>query len=174
MKSQQVVVAFDFSPLSKAVLARAIGLASRAPFHVLHFVTVMERATESGGADAVRERLVAQVREALGSEQLAQTVRYFAHVRIGKPSHEILELAEEVGADLILLGTHGRTGLGRIVLGSTAEHVMREAGCPVLVVRPKRYADVELETVVEVEGHHPTSRVRAWHAEAGPFEWHVP
>jgi nucleotide-binding universal stress UspA family protein len=50
-------------------------------------------------------------------------------------SDEILQVADEIGADLIVLGTHGRTGLGRLLMGSVAEQVVRRARCPVLTVR---------------------------------------
>jgi nucleotide-binding universal stress UspA family protein len=53
----------------------------------------------------------------------------------GHPVSEILGVADEVGADLIVMGTHGRTGLGRLLLGSVAEQVSRKARCPVLTVR---------------------------------------
>lgn len=55
----------------------------------------------------------------------------------GDPALEICEVARQAGHDLIVMGTHGRTGLTRLFLGSVAERVIREAPCPVLVVRPK-------------------------------------
>lgn len=57
------------------------------------------------------------------------------HVLAGSPVAEILRLAEDTGCDLIVLGTHGWTGLGRLLMGSVAEGVLRRAGCPVLTVR---------------------------------------
>ncbi len=62
--------------------------------------------------------------------------RYEVHVRIGEPGVEVLRAADELGADLIVMATHGRTGLRRLVLGNLAEIVVREAPCPVLTVRP--------------------------------------
>ena len=56
----------------------------------------------------------------------------------GEPASEIVRVARERGADLIVISSHGRTGLGRILFGSTAESVVRYAHCPVLVVKPKR------------------------------------
>jgi len=53
----------------------------------------------------------------------------------GSPVTEILGVAEEVNADLIVMGTHGRTGLSRLLMGSVAESVLRQAPCPVLTVR---------------------------------------
>lgn len=57
------------------------------------------------------------------------------HVKEGDPASTILELADEVHADLIVMGTTGRTGLARILLGSVAEEVLRHARCPVLTVK---------------------------------------
>ena len=53
----------------------------------------------------------------------------------GIPFHEIINAATEIGADLIVIGTHGRTGLSHVVMGSVAEKVVRKAPCPVLTVR---------------------------------------
>ncbi|MBI5250853.1 MAG: universal stress protein [Desulfomonile tiedjei] len=55
--------------------------------------------------------------------------------RIGVPSNEIVKFADEEGVDLIVMGTHGWTGIKHLILGSTAENVVRSAGCPVLTVR---------------------------------------
>jgi nucleotide-binding universal stress UspA family protein len=53
----------------------------------------------------------------------------------GDTAREILEVAREHGAGLIVMGTHGRTGLGRLLLGSVAEQVLRQSSCPVLTVK---------------------------------------
>jgi nucleotide-binding universal stress UspA family protein len=53
----------------------------------------------------------------------------------GDPAEEILRAAQDTGGDLIVMGTHGRRGLGRVLLGSVAEEVMRRASCPVLTVK---------------------------------------
>jgi universal stress protein A len=58
-------------------------------------------------------------------------------VRIGSPTAEIIAAAKELHADLVCIGTHGREGISRVLLGSVAEHVLRQAPCPVLTVRPK-------------------------------------
>jgi nucleotide-binding universal stress UspA family protein len=58
-------------------------------------------------------------------------------IPIGKAAHEILEAAKEWPADVIVMGSHGRHGIPRVMLGSVAEEVMRHAPCPVLVVRAK-------------------------------------
>lgn len=161
---RNVVVAYDFSEHGQAVLDRAIALASRAPFHVLHFVTALDSRTgipaipPSGHvdyqyADTIRNELTERVSAAFQGVETAADISFFIHARIGPAGHEILDLAKEVGADLIFVGTHGYTGLKHIVMGSIAERVVREAQCPVMVVRPKGYPDVTLDKVVEVPSH---------------------
>jgi nucleotide-binding universal stress UspA family protein len=62
-------------------------------------------------------------------------VRVEHRLEEGDAATQILRVAEETGCDLIVLGTHGRTGLGRLLMGSVAEEVLRRASCPVLTVR---------------------------------------
>ena len=69
------------------------------------------------------------------------TVSVSGHQLIGTPSVQICEAAMKYGADLIVLGTHGRTGLDHILLGSTAERVLTMAPCPVLTVRAPKGAE---------------------------------
>lgn len=68
--------------------------------------------------------------------------RVYGHIRTGRASKEIAEVADQIGADLIVVGTHGRTGLSRALLGSVAEEVVRHAPCDVLTVRTKVAAPV--------------------------------
>jgi nucleotide-binding universal stress UspA family protein len=63
------------------------------------------------------------------------TIRYSHKFAVGDEMNEIVELAGELKADLIVMGTHGRSGLSRLLMGSVAEYVMRHAPCPVLTVR---------------------------------------
>jgi nucleotide-binding universal stress UspA family protein len=63
----------------------------------------------------------------------------------GTPFREIPKVVKEVSADLIVLGTHGRTGLDRFMMGSVAERVARRAPCPILLVKPKALAEKDQE-----------------------------
>ncbi len=80
---------------------------------------------------------------ARGEEQLRRlaelhipsSVDHVLHVRSGKPFHEINELAGEVRADLVIIATHGHSGLEQVLFGSTAEKVVRKAPCAVLTLR---------------------------------------
>ncbi|MDB4962807.1 MAG: UspA domain protein [Myxococcales bacterium] len=158
----QVVVAYDFSPSSEQALARAIEVAARAPHHVLHIIAALDPRDKVGiagvlesvsyeSADKVQKVILERVTAAFAGRATAAEVQFFVHARIGKASTEILALAQSIGADLIFIGSHGKTGVERFILGSVSEHVMREAGCPVMIVRPKTYGDIDLMKVVRFD-----------------------
>lgn len=160
-----VVVGFDFSQSGAEALHRAVTLAVRAPFHVLHVVCVIDPRSpipsipSYNGVDymyaaRVQEALAAEIQAELDKVEVHDRVHFFVHARIGKAAPEILELAREVGADLIIVGSHGMTGVERLLLGSTSERLVREAGCTVEVARPKKYAEVELMPIETVEPDH--------------------
>src|SRR4029079_15403566 len=100
----------------------------------------------------VKEASPAETQHELDRADVHGSVHFFVHARIGKPAPEILAHAEEVGADLIIVGSRLRSRLGsrrparleRLIPGSTSQHVMREAGCAVEIARAKRYPDVTL------------------------------
>jgi nucleotide-binding universal stress UspA family protein len=69
------------------------------------------------------------------AERLAGGPRVGMEKAVGEPAAEILSYAERSGVDLLVLGTHGRTGLEHALMGSVAERVVRKAHCPVLTVR---------------------------------------
>jgi nucleotide-binding universal stress UspA family protein len=71
--------------------------------------------------------------ELLGSEDIVPIVRF------GKPFIEIIQVAKEKKVDLLAVGTQGRAGMDRVILGSVAERIVRKAGCPVMVIRGKKY-----------------------------------
>jgi nucleotide-binding universal stress UspA family protein len=80
--------------------------------------------------EVLRERLTPQL-----AEHLPRTV---CHIRVDAPAKEIAQLAADIEADLVIVGTHGRRGVARALLGSVAETTVRLAPCPVMVVRPKQ------------------------------------
>jgi nucleotide-binding universal stress UspA family protein len=71
----------------------------------------------------------------MAENEVPKAVRYQAMVREGNPHHEILKVAKELQADLIVMGPRGKTGLAQFLIGSVAERVVRHAHCPVLTVR---------------------------------------
>lgn len=154
MNKKQVVVAYDFAEPADIALHRAVELACRAPDHVLHFIGVLSHG-DYHRAESVEERLIARLRAVLAEQARGQEVEFFVHARIGDPAAEILGLAEEVGAEFIVIGSHGRTGVKRLLLGSVSEAVVRAARCAVIVARAREYADVQLDKIVEVDVKTP-------------------
>lgn len=162
----QVVVAYDFSPSAEEALMRAVEVACRASQHVLHVVAAIDPRHGLAVAPAATidydyaeriQRLVSErMATAFAGRSAASEVEFYVHARIGKPADEILSLAKDVGADLVFIGSHGKTGLDRFVLGSVSERVVREAKCPVMVARTKTYEQVELAHVVKYEHNRPT------------------
>jgi nucleotide-binding universal stress UspA family protein len=154
----QVVVGYDFSPTAEEALARALDVACRAPQHTLHVLASLDPhhglavsptlSVDYAYAEAIQKLAAERISRALDGRASAHEVQFFVHARIGSAAEEILRLAEEVGADLIFVGSHGRTGIRRVLLGSVSERVAREARCPVMIVRHKDYQDVELEQIV--------------------------
>lgn len=131
---REIVVATDFSESAQAALRIARDYARRfgARLHLLH--------VGWPGADLASPPLLRRL-----EAELAPEVRVVTAIESGSPAARIVEYAERHGADLIVLGTHGRTGVTRALLGSVAEHVVRTAPCPVLTVplRSRRTKPVE-------------------------------
>ncbi|GKS60037.1 universal stress protein [Nitrospira sp.] len=136
-----ILLATDGSASAKPAQELALTLAQR--FHaVLHVVAVLEfeswrdleyRVNQLYLED--RRREVRDLIAAVEREARAVHVTVVPHEPIGAPSQEIVALAASEHADLIVLGTHGRTGLDHVLIGSTAERVLRTAPCPVVTVR---------------------------------------
>ena len=141
----RILVPTDFSAHADHALEYAVTLARsfNAYIELLH---VVEDPFAGGGwgsevylsdIDGIRERAMtdATIRlEACRAALLAHTVPMTASVRMGRPAKTILEHADAVHADLIVMGTRGRTGLAHMIAGSVAERVVRTAPCPVLTV----------------------------------------
>lgn len=138
---KKVLIAIDESSIAAHAadvgleLVRAIG-GEVAFIHVVDPASVM---TPDGGVPA--SELLA-IDEQTGKELLAafreraaSTPPALEFARVGKPTEEIVRAAREWPADMIVIGSHGRGGIGRVLLGSVAESVARHAPCPVLVVR---------------------------------------
>ena len=140
---KRVVVPLDGSPLAEAILPFIMQIAGPLDLEVV-LVRVVQPTPSlgvEGSQQAVVEDLVARLADAraylapLAAELEAKGVRVSAEVRRGHPVAEIAELAREAGADLIAMTTHGRGGLGRLLFGSVAEAVLREAEIPVFMMR---------------------------------------
>lgn len=89
-----------------------------------------------GVEDELREKGAAELQELIRQE-IGGSVKATAVVRTGKPHQEILREAAEQKIDLIVVATHGHTGVEHMLFGSTAERIVRNATCPVLTIRPE-------------------------------------
>ncbi|MCL6622669.1 MAG: universal stress protein [Syntrophobacterales bacterium] len=127
---ERLLVASDGSPFSEAAWAEALRLARHWGSR-LYAVSVAREEGELPQAEAIVREMLAQAN--------AGGLPLESRVTVGVPDDAIVRTAREVGASLILLGSHGRTGFTRLLLGSVAERVIGTAPCPVLVVkRPSR------------------------------------
>ena len=142
---ERILVPLDFSPASTEALDYAVSMAKqfRAAIHLLHVHPPDEAASMPGSAHLLLQS--AEAIERLNEELTGihrKLVEPFCpencHIRGGRPYQEIIGLAREVDADVIVLATRGHSGLKHLLLGSTAERVVRSAPCPVLVVRKRK------------------------------------
>lgn len=140
MLAKLILVPTDFSEtahhgvLYAADLARKVG----AKLHLLHVYLIPTPPAGGAGASAFfdeNEEAVADRLQLVAQDIQKSGVSVGTTVTTGDPSRAIVQAADEVGADLIVIGTHGRRGVQRLLLGSVAETVLRHAHCPVLAVR---------------------------------------
>jgi nucleotide-binding universal stress UspA family protein len=147
------VVAVDLSPWSDRALACAVALGRKVNADVLDVVVVgasvedeIRIDTPHGLISMARNAARALVQQHVDHvvERLGQADARSPEIRVtlldgGSPAATVVEFAATHDVDLIFVGTHGRRGLGRVVLGSVAEQIVRSAGCPVVVVREKAH-----------------------------------
>jgi nucleotide-binding universal stress UspA family protein len=140
-----VLVPVDFSSHASAALDLAIEMSrgSGATIHLLHAYEVPLGSIPPYGV-AIPESLLAQVRDAAARrlekachKVTAAGLACETHVVHGPAAEAALEAAEQLGADLIVMGTRGHTGLKHVLLGSVAERTVRRAPCPVLTVHSR-------------------------------------
>jgi nucleotide-binding universal stress UspA family protein len=130
-----ILVPLDFSGKSRQALSYAVPLALKFSARI-HLVHVLPTPPKAEAHDLPRRRQLALRRLGETAELLLPPrLRDENAVLTGKPAAEILALAEKNNIDLIVLTTKGRTGLKRVLVGSTAEYIMRHASCPVMSVR---------------------------------------
>lgn len=138
MRCEHILVATDFSADSEYALTAAIGLARKLEgrLTLVHAVHVPEELSEANASDYLRamESVVHREIEARRRRARDAGVAADALVVHGAAAQRIAQTARSQQVDLIAMGTHGRTGLQHLLIGSVAERVLRLAPCPVLVV----------------------------------------
>ena len=136
---QRILVALDGSPNSERALDYGADLARRLNSQ-LGLVTVADPlpaiGTEMIPNVSLLEELRKEARDTLDIAAKRFDPPPARFLRDGRPDFEVCHCAQEWKASLLVIGTHGRTGLQRVLMGSVAEHIVRHAPCPVLVVRP--------------------------------------
>ena len=148
IKLKSILVPVDFSPPSQKALHYALSFAEQfgATVTLLYIVEPAVYPTELGNVPAEIDTLYRSMHDgarkrlaALAEKQVPPSMRSQTLVRIGQPHQTITQAAKELGVDLIVIATHGYTGLKHAFLGSTSERVVRYAPCPVLIVREREH-----------------------------------
>ncbi len=157
----RILVPTDFSPPSDAALEYARVLAAKfgSSLRILHVIddpTASSDFVADGFAPStenIRASLLEQARRRLdGVMSEVDRTRYRVHADavLGMPAASIVGYATATAASLIVMGTHGRTGLAHLLMGSVAEQVVRTAACPVLTVRELTAADEVMDDLIAV------------------------
>jgi nucleotide-binding universal stress UspA family protein len=161
---KRIFIPTDFSDCSEEAVEYAISLAQvfQARVFLLH---VMEpvvygldfSVTHPGAEPTVRQRLGEMMQQRVEKIR-GLGIEAEGHFVTGTPFVEIIKAAQKHAADLIIMGTHGRTGLAHILLGSTAERVIQRARCPVLTVKAEGQISTSLEKVGAMPEQAPSGR----------------
>lgn len=148
MDITRILVPTDFSADAEAAVAYALRLADAfgASVQLLHVVEdpiaagVWSSEVYTAEIAGLQINLVRDAEERLRDYAAEKGATVTGEVRIGPAARVILQFAKDTGVDLIVMGTHGRTGLAHAVMGSVAERVVRLASCPVLTLRAETVA----------------------------------
>jgi nucleotide-binding universal stress UspA family protein len=142
---KNVLFATDFSAMSEAAFPYAAAICRHfgSTLHTAHVLSDTSILMMTGGVDYVSLSTIYEDAHTEAKEKLDQIsahlegIAHRIHVRHGQVWENLAVLIDEEHIDLIVLGTHGRSGLGKLLLGSVAENILRHAPCPVLTVGPK-------------------------------------
>ncbi len=140
-----IVAAVDATSNAEQVIATSTALGGSLPgaeLHLLHVVEAVPRDTEAGAPTFPTTTEMLEKARTLLDKDVQNAAQRFpgkivGHIAAGTPWREIVQFATNVHADLVVVGTHDRKGLKRLVLGSVAEQVVRAARCAVLVARAR-------------------------------------
>jgi nucleotide-binding universal stress UspA family protein len=142
MKLDKILVPLDGSALAEAALPTAIELLADGPVATLRLLRAVEASTLPGGDPIEAQvRVMREAEDYLGSMATRLTGSGVKGVKTsvwyGPPAPAIVEAARVSAVDIIVMSTHGRSGLGRLVLGSVAESVLRSTHTPILLIRDR-------------------------------------
>lgn len=154
---ENILCATDFSPHSDAALPYALSIARKygSKVFVAHVISLFPFSTSSPTEawQALAAQAVREAKEAMASlEPQWKGIPHEALIRRGDIWAELSEIIDEKGIDLLVVGTHGPTGVSKVLMGSVAEKIFRQAPCPVLTVGPNVSGEpdsiVDLHTIV--------------------------
>jgi|SRR5579872_3079958 len=142
---KNVLFATDFSPTSEAAMPYAAAICRRfgSTLHAVHVLSDASLMMMTGGVDYVSMGTIYEDAHAEAKDRLDQLserlegIRHRNYVRHGQVWKSLSSIIHENEIDLVVVGTHGRTGLGKLLLGSVAEDILRHSSCPVLTVGPR-------------------------------------
>jgi nucleotide-binding universal stress UspA family protein len=174
-----IVVGIDYSELADRALDHALEhgtLHDGSEVHVVHVEPdvwasaslAAPPTSPEDGVKAVQDRATARVLAMPAHLDKRRVRRVVAHYRRGSPAESVAQLAADLDADLVVVGSHGHRGLTRLLLGSVAERTSRLARCPVWIVRPKAHAAVDRVPEIEppcpdcVKTREATNGERFW------------
>lgn len=141
MANKTVLVPYDFSDASNAAIDEAFGMIDESTkVFVLHVLIPTTNVALEAGIMVDLDPTAEEARRVAAMKAMKEKIsdplnRTFLNVRLGDPGSEIVHFAKEIGADFIIMPSHGRTGITRLLLGSVAERVLRLSECPVIVLR---------------------------------------
>ena len=146
LKLKRIVVPTDFSQASLKAIKYAVRFAENSGA-TIYLVNVFERPALSGDFQSFPlvlperelEKVCKETLLSVAATEIEELIPVEVAVRTGKAFREIVNFARETDADLIVIATHGRSGIKHMLLGSTAELVVRHAPCPVFVVREREH-----------------------------------
>jgi nucleotide-binding universal stress UspA family protein len=132
-----IVVPVDLSDLSRKALDTAIAIANgRSQIRAVHVLREIQTTDPGVVWQTIdNENRAKHAKEAIGQWLSSPYQHVELDIEFGDPGHQVADYAQRVSADLIVISSHGRTGIKRMLIGSVAERVIRLAHCPVLVIR---------------------------------------
>jgi nucleotide-binding universal stress UspA family protein len=138
---KRILVATDFSPCAKAALDQAVKIAAAtgAQLTLMHTHSLPAYVLPDGTVFALDSVAAREIEKSIEGQLALERQRAGVSMELlcveGNPAESVLSQAAKGGFDLLVMGTHGRTGVRRLLLGSIAERVLRSAPCPMMVVR---------------------------------------
>jgi nucleotide-binding universal stress UspA family protein len=153
-KAYVVVAALSFDETGAAALAEAARIASSTrqtcELHAVHVVHEGAHATSAGELSSLNKHMgdaTAELQRVLQKQGTSE--RVICHVRVGSVAPTIVQAAVDIDADLLIVGSHQRTAVKQLLLGSIAKEVVAHAHCPVLIAIPKDYSGLTVSQSIE-------------------------